>query len=89
MPPLFFSTIPSSGDAASKGGVANSGVPPYGNTTQHIVGCHEMEEITEEIRKLRGVKPPTLKVRGSKIHKLFDSATRVREGEVGIEINTS
>eukprot|EP01084_Bolivina_argentea_P056734 103783_1 len=49
-------------DATSKGRVANSGVPPSGNTSQHIVGCHKMEELTEEIRKLRGVKPPTLKV---------------------------
>ncbi len=51
-----------SGDATTKGGVANSGVPPSGNKSQHIVGCHKMEELTEEIRKLRGVKPPTLKV---------------------------
>ncbi len=85
----FFSAIPRSRDATSKGRVANSGVPPSGNTSQHIVGCHKMEELTEEIRKLRGVKPPTLKVRGSKIHKLFDSTTRVREGKVAIEIDAS
>ncbi len=85
----FCSAIPRSGDATSKGRVANSGVPPSGNTSQHIVGCHIMEELTEEIRKLRGVKPPTLKVRGSIIHKLFDSATRAREEKVGIEIDAS
>ncbi len=47
-----------------------------------------MEELTEEIRKLRGVKPPTLKVCRSITHKLlFGSITKLREGRMDTEID--